>query len=244
LDRDTFSRLPYNRVLYDVNGRLISGIMQHFKSKSFEILVAIVVSHFRASSLSAEVWRVSEALAPRSNVFESPQHILHNQNGNGGLTTDQDSRANLRLRVLPPPRSRRQRKAEVASGHVPGFRNQTWNESSAALLPRYVSSRRNHSRLHASEGIRSQGHGSTWLGDSFESLSAAEVSALEQFVVKHRLKPSRCDLIRRSSRHSVECNATGRDVPFPLLVTGVGRSGTSFLQVGLCFKEKLHDATS
>lgn len=53
----------------------------------------------------------------------------------------------------------------------------------------------------------------------------------EEFDVADRWNPSRCDLIRRSSLYSPECGATGAGEPFPLLVTGMGRTGTSFFKV-------------
>jgi len=226
----------------------------HFELISFKILI-IVVCHFGVCSMPAKDLQVSSSSATSSTVFRSGKHIEYNrhentdQNRSFRILSDghlsypyQDNGANLRQRFLPPPRSRRQRKADVALGQSLGFLEQTLNES-PVLLPRHMPFRQNHSRSHNIEGIRSYGRGSTWLEDSLRGRNTDATTTLEQFVIKDRLNPSRCDLIRRSSRHSVECNATGRGVPFPLLVTGVGRSGTSFLQVRFSSQVELHGAT-
>lgn len=62
--------------------------------------------------------------------------------------------------------------------------------------------------------------------------------------IKNPLKPDYCDLVKRSNLYSLKCNTTSLNKPRPLLITGIGRTGTLFLQT-LLFKLNLnvrHDA--
>ena len=73
--------------------------------------------------------------------------------------------------------------------------------------------------------------------DATRSVQPADARAISHKDSVVEFWSSRCDIIRRSNRHSPECNHTlgsasvGRlitEPPAPCLVTGLGRSGTSF----------------
>jgi hypothetical protein len=157
--------------------------------------------------------------SPTLGEFKLSPQIDHNQ------TIIQSSR-------LPPPRSRRQWKSDDGvRGHAPETYHRDRKEPTEHD-PVDEPSRRDHvydkSKLLQKGDSQSYMSGSAWLRAPPHKHGSNNV---EQFTVQNRLSPSRCDMLRRSSRYSADCNATGSGKPFPLLVTGVGRSGTSFLQV-------------
>lgn len=221
--------------------------MRHFLLLSVAFTTCVCTERtFNANSIPIDNGRISrEATSPTPN--STRHHFAHHTGrqhsiktslllGKSQLGPQNDlNRTNIQSSHLPPPRSRGQRKSDVwVKGHSPETYHRDRQEPTGH--PRFDEpSRRDHSydksQLSEKGDTRSYQPGSAWLRAPPLKLFTGATSNIEQFTVHNRLSPSRCDILRRSSRYSVECNATGSGKPFPLLVTGVGRSGTSFLQV-------------